>query len=71
MRPRRRWGKRTIGMISALSVVSAGTFAGSSVAQSSAAPACPPAMPVAQVHAGMTGTGYTVSRGTVPEPFEV
>jgi SpoIVB peptidase S55 len=28
-------------------------------------------MPVEQLHAGMTGTGYTVSKGTEPEPFDV
>jgi hypothetical protein len=32
-------------------------------------PACPEAMPVDDLEPGMMGTGYTVSRGTEPEPF--
>jgi hypothetical protein len=42
-------------------------------APSSAAPPgneCPTVMPVADVTAGMLGTGYTVSKGTTPEPFD-
>jgi hypothetical protein len=42
-------------------------------ASSAAAPPgndCPTVMPVADVTAGMTGTGYTVSKGTTPEPFD-
>ena len=31
---------------------------------------CPTVMPVADVEAGMSGTGYTVSKGTTPEPFD-
>src|SRR5918992_1864745 len=31
---------------------------------------CPTVMPVADVQAGMSGTGYTVSEGTTPEPFD-
>jgi hypothetical protein len=31
---------------------------------------CPTVMPVADVQAGMNGTGYTVSKGTTPEPFD-
>lgn len=33
------------------------------------APACPAAVPIEEVAEGMTGTGYTVVRGTEPEPF--
>lgn len=32
---------------------------------------CPTVMPTADVTDGMTGTGYTVSEGTEPEPFTV
>ncbi|MDQ4058576.1 MAG: hypothetical protein M3124_05580, partial [Actinomycetota bacterium] len=32
---------------------------------------CPEAMPTAEVAKGMTGTGFTVSEGTEPEPFAV
>jgi hypothetical protein len=32
---------------------------------------CPTVRPAAEVAAGDLGTGYTVSRGTVPEPFDV
>ncbi|MGI8407973.1 MAG: SpoIVB peptidase S55 domain-containing protein, partial [Actinomycetota bacterium] len=32
---------------------------------------CPPVMPTADVRDAMTGTGYTVSEGTTPEPFSV
>lgn len=71
MRSGRRWGKRTIGVIAALSIVSAATLAGSSAAVPAAAQDCPPAMQVDQIKAGMTGTGFTVSTGTVPEPFDV
>lgn len=31
---------------------------------------CPTVMPVADVQGGMNGTGYTVSKGTTPEPFD-
>jgi hypothetical protein len=71
VRSRRRWGRKAIGLIAAVSIITAGSFAGSSVAQNAAAPECPPAMPVDQVKAGMTGTGFTVTKGTTPEPFDV
>jgi hypothetical protein len=32
---------------------------------------CPAAVPVSDVTAGLTGTGYTVSSGTTPDPFTV
>ena len=67
-----RWrGRTAIGTIAALSIIAAGLSAGSSGAVNAAAIDCPPAMPVGQLHAGMTGTGYTVSQGTEPEPFDV
>jgi hypothetical protein len=67
-----RWrGRTAIGTIAALSIIAAGLSAGSSGAVSAAAIDCPPAMPVGQLHAGMTGTGYTVSQGTEPDPFDV
>ncbi|MGI8789792.1 MAG: SpoIVB peptidase S55 domain-containing protein, partial [Actinomycetota bacterium] len=31
---------------------------------------CPTVMPVADVVAGMNGTGYTVSKGNTPQPFD-
>jgi hypothetical protein len=31
---------------------------------------CPTVMPVADVRAGMSGTGYTVSKGNTPQPFD-
>lgn len=31
---------------------------------------CPDVMPVSELEPGMEGTGYTVSRGTAPEPFD-
>jgi hypothetical protein len=71
VRSRSRWGKKAIGAIAALSIITAGSFAGPSVAQVAAAPDCPPAMPVAQVKAGMTGTGFTVTKGMTPETFGV
>ena len=44
---------------------------GTSAAPSSApGNTCPDVMPVAEVTAGMMGTGYTVSRGTTPDPFD-
>jgi hypothetical protein len=33
-------------------------------------PLCPEAMPVDNLQAGTMGTGYTVSKGTEPEPFD-
>lgn len=40
-------------------------------APSAVGAACPQAYPVAQVTAGMKGSGLTVSRGGVPERFSV
>ncbi|MGH2752197.1 MAG: SpoIVB peptidase S55 domain-containing protein, partial [Actinomycetota bacterium] len=32
---------------------------------------CPEVRPIAEIERGLTGTGYTVSQGTEPEPFDV
>jgi hypothetical protein len=51
----------------------AGLMPGSpaAVAQDPAPPPCPPVFPVSALQPGMTGVGYTVSKGTEPEPFDV
>lgn len=46
-----------------------GLLAGPAAGQAAPADPCPAAVPVSQVTAGLTGTGYTVSSGTTPEPF--
>jgi hypothetical protein len=45
-----------------------GVFAAPAAGQAAPADPCPAAVPVSQVTAGLTGTGYTVSSGTTPEP---
>jgi hypothetical protein len=70
VRVRRRWGKAT-AVLASMSLLGAGALPGSSLASGVNAPDCPAAMPVSQITAGMTGTGYTVSQGTNPEPFDV
>jgi hypothetical protein len=56
-------------MVAAL--LALGALAAPAPAQAAAAPPgpCPAAVPVSEVTAGLTGTGYTVSSGTTPEPF--
>jgi hypothetical protein len=65
----RRLGALVLGTALVASLASAPA---TSAAPSSSAPGndCPDVMPVADVTAGMVGTGYTVSRGTTPEPFD-
>jgi hypothetical protein len=46
-----------------------GLLAAPAAGQAAPADPCPAAVPVSQVTAGLTGTGYTVSSGTTPEPF--
>jgi hypothetical protein len=53
-----------------VSAVVAGVFVAVPAMSASAAPAdCPTAFPTAQAVDGVIGTGYTVERGTAPEPF--
>lgn len=70
----RRAAPRRLGALVLGSALVASLAAGpaSNAAPSSSAPTndCPAVMPVADVTAGMLGTGYTVSRGTTPEPFD-
>lgn len=40
-------------------------------AEAARAPACPTPFPVGEVHDGLTGHGFTVSKGTAPERFTV
>jgi hypothetical protein len=52
------------------SAVLSGLFTALPVISASAAPTdCPTAFPTASAVDGVTGTGYTVERGTTPEPF--
>jgi SpoIVB peptidase S55 len=73
-RARRAVVAATIAALLALGALAA-PAAGHATARSplafQAAPAdpCPAAVPVGEVTAGLTGTGYTVSSGTTPEPF--
>ena len=66
----RRVARRTAAIVAGLAVGVAG-LASSSVATSAAvaAPDCPSAYPIDQLQPGMQATGYTVTKGTVPEQF--
>jgi len=68
MRARPRWGRRLVALAGATALVGGISAA---PAASGAAPECPNAVPIASVEAGMKGTGYTVAKGTQPEPFDV
>jgi hypothetical protein len=64
----RRAAIATIALIAGTSLVlGTGTIAPAAGLQP---PACPEAIPVDDLEAGMMGTGYTVSQGTDPEPFD-
>jgi hypothetical protein len=67
-----RWRPLAIA-VAALGLVAGplGTGATAATPAVPAVPACPTAVPVAEVKAGLTGTGLTVSHGTTPEPFRV
>ena len=64
-------GRRVIAVATAAALATLGALAAPAPARAAAAPPgpCPAAVPVSQVTAGLTGTGYTVSSGTTPEPF--
>ena len=70
---RRFWspGRRVVAVATAAALAALGALAAPAPARAAAAPPgpCPAAVPVSQVMAGLTGTGYTVSSGTTPEPF--
>jgi hypothetical protein len=61
--------RRTARRLVALGAVVLAAAANASVAD--AATECPSIVSVSRVTEGMTGTGWTVSRGTEPEPFGV
>jgi putative cell wall-binding protein len=52
-------------------VLAAVLLAGTVPPPATAQTACPQVMPTSQVTPGMTGTGYTVSKGTSPQSFSV
>ena len=64
-------GRRVIAVATAAALAALGALAAPAPARAAAAPPgpCPAAVPVSQVTAGLSGTGYTVSSGTTPEPF--
>ena len=66
--PRRR---RVVAVATVAALLALGALAAPASARTAAAPpgACPAAVPVSEVTAGLTGTGFTVSSGTTPEPF--
>jgi SpoIVB peptidase S55 len=73
----RRWARKAAAGIACSGLVVGGLSSVSSAAPqaaagSTAAPiACPAVMPTSQLQPGMTATGYTVSSGTTPQPFNV
>jgi hypothetical protein len=72
-------GRRAVAVATVAALLALGALATPVSARVAAAPAlafqaapvdpCPAAVPVSEVTAGLTGTGYTVSSGTTPEPF--
>ena len=67
----RKWGRKAVGLLAGVGLL-VGSLAGSTaVARVAAAPVCPDVFPTAQLAPGMHGTGYTVSKGTASEPFDV
>jgi hypothetical protein len=56
------------GVLALLALLLAGTVA---PPPASAQTACPQVMPTSDITPGMTGIGYTVSKGTTPQPFTV
>ena len=67
---RRFWprGRRVIAVALAAALLALGALATPAPARAAAAlpGPCPAAVPVSEVTAGLTGTGYTVSSGTTP-----
>ena len=70
---RRFWrrGRRVVAVATVAALLALGALAAPASARTAIAPpgACPGAVPVSEVTAGLTGTGFTVSSGTTPEPF--
>ncbi len=70
---RRFWlrGRRVVALATVAPLLALGALAAPATAQTAAAPPnpCPAAVPISDVTAGLTGTGYTVSSGTKPKPF--
>ena len=56
---------------SAIALAATGLVTGPVAAQVSVPEDCPEIMPTDEVTSGMTGTGFTVSEGSDPEPFDV
>jgi SpoIVB peptidase S55 len=61
------FSRMAIGLTASL--VAAGAVALPAGPATAAPTDCPTALPTAQAVDGLTGTGYTVERGTTPEPF--
>lgn len=68
---RRFVGARVLSAVAAIALAASGMVLGSATAQVVAPVDCPRAIPTSEVSKGMTGTGFTVSEGTEPEPFDV
>lgn len=67
----RKWGRRAVGLLAGMGLLT-GLMPGSTAGAGSAAvPDCPPVFEVGELAPGMHGTGYTVSRGQTPETFDV
>ena len=62
--------KRSVALV-ATAVVAASAFVSPAAGQTAPPAGCPVPVPMSEVHSGMLGTGYTVVRGTEPEPFSV
>ena len=61
--------RRAVVAAAVAALLALGLLAGPAAGQAAPADPCPAAVPVSQVTAGLTGTGYTVSSGTTPDPF--
>jgi hypothetical protein len=68
---RRGFIVRVCTLATVVSLAATGLAAGPATAQVSAPVDCPDIMPTTEVVKGMTATGFTVSEGTDPEPFDV
>ena len=62
---------RVCASATVVALAATGMVAGPVTAQVSAPEDCPEIMPTAEVEDGMTATGFTVSDGMDPEPFDV
>jgi SpoIVB peptidase S55 len=61
--------RRAVVAVAIAALLALGLLAAPAAGQAAPTDPCPAAVPVSQVTAGLTGTGYTVSSGTTPEPF--